>query len=93
MAGEPSVIVMIRDTAARTPSTVVLRQTYGLSEREAELAAALQQGADLAHAAEALQISHNTAKTHLKAIFLKTGTRSQSQLARLLAGVPPHPFA
>lgn len=30
---------------------------------------------------------------HLKAVFLKTGTRSQAQLARLLAELPPEPIA
>lgn len=67
-----------RDTA---PSVLLLRQIYGLTPVEAELAAALCD-CDLKHAAAKLGISINTAKTHLQAIFQKVGVSRQSALVR-----------
>ena len=57
---------------------------YGLSAREAAIAAALLNGSDLAKAAESLGIARGTARTHLKAIFAKTGTHRQAELVALL---------
>ena len=61
---------------------------YGLTPAEAKLAVQLANGGSLEEAAEYLGISIHTARTHLKAIFAKTGTRRQSELvAMLLQGV------
>ncbi len=62
-----------------------LRATYGLSRAEVTLCGALLEGKSLLEAATALDISRNTAKTHLTRIFDKTGVRSQAALLRLLA--------
>lgn len=61
-----------------------LRQRYGLTAREAQLAQSLGQGATLREAAERNGVTYETARWHLKNIFQKTGTVRQSELVRLL---------
>jgi DNA-binding CsgD family transcriptional regulator len=58
---------------------------FGLTRREAELAAALTRGLSVRDAADLHRISIHTARTHLAQLFAKTGTGQQSQLVALLA--------
>ncbi len=67
------------------PNEALLQGLFGLTTAEARLAGRLASGGGLVGAADSLGISPNTARTHLKAIFAKTGTRNQSELAVLLA--------
>lgn len=62
----------------------LLSRLHGLTPAEAEMASRLLQGQSVGQTAEELRITGNTARTHLKHIFEKTETRSQSQLVRLL---------
>ena len=64
--------------------TGLLRATYGCTAREAALALTLAQGRTLAEAAGTLGISIHTARTHLKRVFRKTGTKRQTELLRLV---------
>lgn len=57
---------------------------YGLSTREADLAARLATGVSLTSAAEELGVSEHTARSYLKQIFLKTETNRQAELVGLL---------
>jgi len=64
-----------------------LRDMYLLTKAEARLAAALVQDPRLEKAAASLHISISTARTHLKRIFNKTGSSSQSALVhRIVTG-------
>lgn len=64
---------------------------YRFTQRESALADHLASGASLAAAADSLQISIETARTHLKHLFAKTDTRRQGELVCALLGVPrPH---
>jgi len=64
-----------------------LRDMYQLTKAEARLAAALVQDPRLEKAAQSVHISISTARTHLKRIFTKTGTTSQSALVhRIVTG-------
>ncbi len=65
------------------------RQIYGLSTAQARLAALLLQQHDLNAAAEVLGVTVNTARTHLKRMFEKTGTNSQVALISALLKVDP----
>ena len=71
-----------------------LRRLYGLTRAEARLAGCLVRGDRIEEAAEHLKVSTSTARTHLKHIFSKTGTKRQTDLVRLLlsglAGTPLH---
>lgn len=64
--------------------TALFRATYGLTRAEVGLCEGLLAGRSLAETAEALNVSRNTAKTHLARVFDKTGVRSQMALLRLL---------
>jgi DNA-binding CsgD family transcriptional regulator len=65
-----------------------LGQAYGLTTQEARLAALLVGDYTLAQAAEQLGITQNTARTVLKRVLAKTGTRRQASLVRLLLAGP-----
>lgn len=58
----------------------LLIRLYGLTRGEAALAASLMRGKSVEDAAEELFISHHTARTHLKRIFMKTDTHRQTEL-------------
>ena len=63
----------------------VLRQLYGLTASEARLANALYVGQSLRSAAGTVGISHNTAKSVLKRVFVKCEVGSQAELLQMLA--------
>ncbi|WP_206452990.1 helix-turn-helix transcriptional regulator [Aurantimonas marina] len=69
---------------ARDTSVLNFRRRYGLTQAEGEIAAAFALGLSLAEIAERRCNSVHTVRTHLKAIFSKTGTHRQSQLVALL---------
>lgn len=65
-----------------------LHDLYGLTEAESRLVDRLCAGRSLQEAAEELEVSTNTVRTHLRAIFGKTGTSRQSDLLReVITGV------
>ena len=61
---------------------------YGLTRAEAKLLRKLADGMRLADYADSADITLNTAKTHLKQIFAKTGSRRQADLIRLIVADP-----
>lgn len=84
-AARPCAIVFIGDPEQKPRLPVELfAQLYGLTPRQAGLAHRLAGGDNLDDAAQALGITRNTARSHLRLIFDKTGTRRQSELTRLL---------
>lgn len=72
----------------REPACPALRQAFGLTAREADLAIGLVRTARLDGAAAAAGMAVNTARNHLRGIFLKTGTSKQSETVQLLSKVP-----
>jgi DNA-binding CsgD family transcriptional regulator len=86
---EPTVLLLVTDPEAKaqTPSPAVLRETFGLTPAEAEIAARAARGEGMPAAAEALGISQGTARLHLHRVFEKTGARRQAELTALLARV------
>jgi DNA-binding CsgD family transcriptional regulator/PAS domain-containing protein len=75
-----------------TPSITadMVRQLFGLSPAEAELAAALCAGGTLDDLAAQRGTSINTVKTQLKSVFSKTGTGRQADLVSLLLASPAY---
>jgi DNA-binding CsgD family transcriptional regulator/PAS domain-containing protein len=63
----------------------MLRSTYHLTDAEIRLCVAMIDGKSLLQAAKTLNISRNTAKTHLNRVFNKTGVHSQAALLALLS--------
>ena len=79
------VALFLSDPArAEGPDAESLRDRFQLTPAEAALAVHLAQGAALVDAARILDIAHNTARSHLRAIFAKTGTHRQGELIHLL---------
>jgi DNA-binding CsgD family transcriptional regulator len=65
----------------------VARTVFGLSEGQMLLAQRIVCGDNLTAASDALDISVNTARTHLSRIYVKTGVNSQTALVRTLLSV------
>ena len=61
-----------------------LHQLFGLTPAEIRLCIALVKGMSVEEYALEAGISSNTARTHVKRIYSKTGVRRQSELVRLL---------
>lgn len=84
-AALPATIAYVRDAPiGDAPRVAALQQLYGLSPKEAGLAVALANGQTLGEAAEALGLSLETARNYSKRIFVKTDTRGQADLVRLV---------
>ena len=65
-----------------------LHDLYGLTEAESRLVDRLCSGLSLQEAAEELEVSTNTVRTHLRAAFAKTNTSRQADLLReVITGV------
>ena len=85
----PCAVIFVSDPDRRVTTTLdLLRRLYGLTRAEASLASVLMQGTSVEHACASLGISTNTARTHLKRIFSKTGTARQGELISLLLCSP-----
>lgn len=82
----PAVVVFLRDpeSSGAPPSNELLRRLFGLTRMESALAMLLVEGQTLDEAAESLGVRRNTARTHLRSIFCKTGVTRQTMLVRLL---------
>jgi DNA-binding CsgD family transcriptional regulator len=66
------------------PDALRLSAGFGLTAAEARLAARLASGDGINAAAIALGISHETVRTQLSAVFAKTNTHRQAELAALV---------
>lgn len=63
-----------------------LQALFGLTPKESHLSLLIAEGYSLDEAADVLGIRLNTARAHLRAIFLKTGVSRQSQLVSTITG-------
>ena len=69
------------------PDGAVLGAAFGLTPAETRIALAIAEGQDVSDIATNQSVSIATVRTHLKALFAKTGTSRQSALAALMAGL------
>jgi DNA-binding CsgD family transcriptional regulator len=85
----PAAIVFITDPE-RAPVGLqpILRRLYRLTPREAEVTERLLRGQSLEEIRAALGTSIHTTRTQVKRVFAKTGTRSQSDLVRVILRSP-----
>jgi DNA-binding CsgD family transcriptional regulator len=65
-----------------------LQKIYGLTKQQARLAGWLMRGEDLKAYARQHDIAYDTARSHLKQIFSKTGVTRQTDLVRVLLSSP-----
>jgi DNA-binding CsgD family transcriptional regulator len=80
----PAAILFVRDPERPMPSTTLLQELFGLTAAEASIAALLADGRSIDVVASAQGIKVNTARTHLKNVLAKTGTKRQAQLVALI---------
>ncbi len=79
-------LLVITDLDQQTSASEgLLRSAFGLTIAEGRLAKKLGEGSDLQAACKSLGIGMETARSQLKALFMKTHTNRQSQLIRLFA--------
>lgn len=80
-----AVLVMILDAALPVEATEAeLRQLYGFTATEAQLANLMMEGMALEDCCRELGIRRTTVRMHLRNIFAKTGVRRQGELVSLL---------
>jgi len=85
-SSEPAVAAVYITDPGQIPlrPEAAIARMYGLTPAEAKVAATIARGLSGRQAAEKLEVSYNTLKTHLKRIFVKTGTKNQAALIRLM---------
>lgn len=81
------VIVRLESLGPRLPPSRTLRERFGLTPRQAEVALLLARGASNRQIAEALGISPHTVRSHAESVFQKLNIHTRKALAlRLLVG-------
>ncbi|HXF47297.1 MAG TPA: LuxR C-terminal-related transcriptional regulator [Burkholderiaceae bacterium] len=81
-AGGAAAVVLVDPPPAWVP-TPALSCLFGLTPAEARVLALLLQSQSPREIAAALQIATTTVRSHLKALYAKTGTRRQAELIAL----------
>lgn len=84
-----SVLVVMPLSGTAVAPAGLVQALFDFTPAEARVAIALGEGASVDDAARRLGVSRETVRTHLRAIFSKTGVSRQSALVRLLAGLSP----
>ncbi|KUI27462.1 helix-turn-helix transcriptional regulator [Mycobacterium sp. GA-2829] len=88
--GEPRALLVVVDPDNRPqPPKAMLRNLFGLTNGEADVALRVANGQGLAPISEELSVSVATVKTHLQHVFDKTDTHRQAELVRLLTALLP----
>lgn len=78
-------VLFISDPTRSSPlEPARLMTVFGLTPKEAEIAAAIAEGYTIEEIAERYNRTTNTVRTHVKVIFRKTGVQRQSALVRLI---------
>jgi DNA-binding CsgD family transcriptional regulator/PAS domain-containing protein len=88
-SGDVAVALFVSDPErGRISGSKMLEELYSLTQTEADLLQLLSMGVSLEEAAESRGISMNTARSHIKSMFAKTGVSRQGELVRImLAGL------
>ncbi len=82
--------VVIRELSRPSAiSSEFFARCYGATNAERRLLETLAEGMTVTEAGQALKVSLNTVKSHLKSLFAKTGTNRQAELMRLAITTTP----
>ncbi|HTT13695.1 MAG TPA: helix-turn-helix transcriptional regulator [Burkholderiaceae bacterium] len=81
--GAAAVLMLIDPPAASGGTLTAVQRLFGLTAAEARVLALLLDDCRPREIAEELEISVTTVRSHLQALFAKTGTRRQSELVAL----------
>lgn len=84
-ARQPALVVFIRNPAdSPRASRTLLRSLFQLTRTETEVAMQMMDGLTLDETADALGVSRNTVRAHLRGVFAKTGVTRQAELVKTL---------
>jgi DNA-binding CsgD family transcriptional regulator len=85
-SGVAAILVAVDDESHGGTVETLLQNFYGLTRSEARIAMMIADGTGTAAISDKLLISNETARTHIKAIYQKTGDDSRSRLvSRIVA--------
>jgi DNA-binding CsgD family transcriptional regulator len=87
LAGSRHLALFVKEQRTPPAPPSALRQLYGLSPAEAQLATTLALGDTLADHAEQRGISIHTARSQLKSLSLKLGVSRQAEIVHLVTGL------
>jgi DNA-binding CsgD family transcriptional regulator/PAS domain-containing protein len=79
-----AIVLVIEQKRDEPADPAIVRDLFGLTLGEAKIASMIGAGLSPRNAAEKLGIKEETARTHLKKVFSKTGISRQSELVALL---------
>lgn len=92
----PSLVLELNDVGKVrdrfSKQMTMVREFFGLSAREAEVAELIARGYTVAHIAEQLFVSENTVRTHSKHIYTKLGIHKRQELIALVESFEPEGF-
>ncbi|MDB3856352.1 helix-turn-helix transcriptional regulator [Halieaceae bacterium] len=81
----PVAMIFLRDPEMETSTPEgILRELFDLTKMEARVSMLLANGLTLDEIGVSLNISRNTVRTHLRAVFPKTGVHHQNMLVKLI---------
>ena len=81
-------LILLREISTpAAPRAALLRELFGLTAAEAEVARALAGGATKAEVAAARGLQETTVRTQVRALLAKTGAMNLRDLERMLAGL------
>jgi hypothetical protein len=82
------ILVYINDPQKKLqPTEEQLKNLYGLTTAQARVAVGLYAADNIVAVSEDINISINTARSHLRAIYAKTGAKNQTELIKLLTTI------
>jgi DNA-binding CsgD family transcriptional regulator len=82
-------VVVTAAETERLPSSRVVQGLFDLTPAEARVARDIARGLGVPEAAVQAGVTEGTIRSQLKAVFAKTGTSRQAELAALLNGISP----
>ena len=82
MSGRAALIIVRPE--AKPDREEILQRKYGFTKAQVSIALGLTEGGALVEVADRLGMKYETARSHLKAIFSKTGVNKQSELVGFL---------
>ena len=81
----PECVIFVEDTERHRRNLTEAARLFGLTPKETEVACALRAGKSTRHIATDLCISFETVRSHMRSLFAKTDTHSQTELVALMA--------
>ena len=86
------ILVITPVSGSSTPGAMILQALYDLTPSEVKVAKGIAEGVSLDQLAARHSVTIDTVRAQAKAVFAKTGTHRQSQVAALLVGLPKIPL-